>query len=87
MRRGVFYTRNSVFLAAKAVVTLKINSLRSLARLPELKLLSKLEQSQVTVLDEVQVNLADKQVVYVSNSSGRHYARQIGRLMASQNFN
>ena len=86
MRRGVFYTRNSIFSAAQAVITLKTNSLKSLAKLPELKLLNTLERRQINILDEAQVNLADKQIVYVSNSGGRLCASQLGRLLAFQSF-
>ena len=86
IRKGVFYTRTSTFSAVQALVTLKISSLRRLVKLPTSKLLNTLELSKVTVLDEAQVNLADKQVVYVTNSNGRPSASQIGRLIALQSF-
>ena len=86
MRRGVFYTRSSILSAAQAAVSLKVNSIRRLARLPLTTLLSTLKQRHIAVLDEVQVNVADKPIVYVANSGGRPSALQLGRLMATQSF-
>ncbi|MEE2999667.1 MAG: Wzz/FepE/Etk N-terminal domain-containing protein [Pseudomonadota bacterium] len=84
VRRGVFYTRSSVLYAVQAGITLKVNSLRRLARLPTSKLLNALEQREVAVLDEAQVNVADKPVVYVTHSNGKPSASKIGRLIATQ---
>ena len=61
-------------------------TLKRLARLPKSKLLSALEHREVAVLDEAQVNVADKTIVYVTNSGGKPSASQIGRLMATQSF-
>ena len=86
MRRGVFYTRSSILSAAQAAVSLKANSLRRLARLPLSKLLNTLEQRNIDTLDEVQVNIADKPIVYLTNSGGKPSASQLGWLMATQSF-
>ena len=86
MRRGVFYTRSSILSAAQAAVSLKANSLRRPARLPASKLPDALELRSVSVLDEAQVNVADKPIVYVANSGGKPSASQLGRLMAIRSF-
>ena len=86
MQRGVFYTRSSILSAVQAAVSLKANSLRRLTRLSFSKLLSALERHQVAVLDEAQVNVADRPIVYVANSGGKPSASQLGRLMATQSF-
>ena len=86
MRRGVFYTQSSILSAVQASVSLKASSLRRLSRLPISKLLNTLDQRHVAVLDEAQVNLADKPIVYVTNSGGKLSASQLGQLMATQSF-
>ena len=86
MRRGVFYTRSSILSAVQATISLKATSFRRLARLPLSKLLYTLEQRHFAVLDEAQVNVADKSIVYVANSGGKPSAPQLGRLMATQSF-
>ena len=85
-RRGVFYTRSSILSACQAAVSFKANALRRLARLPLSELLNTVEQRHITVLDEAQVNVADKPIVYVANSGGMPSASQLGRLMATQSF-
>ena len=86
MQRGNFYTRSSILSAVQAAVSLKVNSIRRLARIPVSKLPNALEQRRVAVLDEAQVNLADKSIVYVINSGGKPSASQLGRLIATQSF-
>ena len=86
MRRDIFYTRSSVLSAVQAAVSLKVNSIRRLARIPASKLPIALEQRQFAVLDEAQVNVADKPIVYVTNSGGRPSASLLGSLIATQSF-
>ena len=86
MRRGVFYTQSSILSAAQAAVSLEANSLRRLTRLSGSKLLNALKQRHIAILDETQVNIADRPIVYVTNSDGRPSASQLGRLMATQSF-
>ena len=86
MRRGVFYTQSSILSAAQAAVSLEANSLRRLTRLSGSKLLNALKQRHIAILDETQVNIADRPIVYVTNSNGRPSASQLGRLMATQSF-
>ena len=86
MRRGVFYTRSSILSAAQAAVSLEVNSLRRLARLPLSKLLNTLEKRNIPTLDEAQVKVAGRSMVYLSNSGGRPSASQLGRLMATRSF-
>ena len=85
-RKGVFYTRSSILSEVQAPVSLRTNSLKSLAKLPASKLLNSIEQSKVIALDEAQVNVADKPIVYVANSGGKPSASQLARLMAIQSF-
>ena len=84
MRRGVFYTQSSLLSAVQATVSLKAKSLIRLARLPASKLPNALKQRRVAALDEAQVNVADRPLVYVTNSSGKPSASQLGRLMATK---
>ncbi len=86
MRRGVFYTQSSILSAAQATVSLKTNSLRKFIKLPLSKLVNTLENRHVHILDEAQVNVADKPIVCVTNSDGRPSASKLGRLMATQSF-
>lgn len=86
IRRGVFYTRSSLLSDVQAAVSLEVNSLTRLARLSGAKLLNALKQRHAPILDEAQVNVADKPIVYLTNSSGRPSASQLGRLMATQSF-
>ena len=86
MRRGVFYTQSSILSAAQAAVSLEANSLRRLTRLSGSKLLNALKQRHIAILDETQVNIADRPIVYVTNSDGRPSASLLGRLMATQSF-
>lgn len=84
--QGVFYTRSSIFRTVPTTVSLRIGSIKRLARLPASKLLSVLENQQVATLDEAQVILADKPIVYVTNSGSKPSASQLGRLLAIQSL-
>ena len=86
MRRGVFYTRSSILSATQATVSLNANTLRRLVRLPASKLSTTLEQRDFAILDEAQIIVAEKPIVYVTNSGGKPFALQLGRLMATQSF-
>ena len=82
--KGVFYTRKSIIKFAKPSVALKSTSFRRLSRLPVSKLLDLLTKRTVLEVDEAEIILADKKLIYVINSGGRPTAYGTSRLLATQ---
>ena len=84
LRRGVYYTRRSIISETQSLIALNSNSFKSIAQLKSSSLPSALSNSEINELDEAEVSLSDKHLVYFVDLQGRPTAAQAARLLATQ---
>ena len=84
IRKGVYYTRSALLFNAKADIALKSKPLRRLARKLNSENLEQLSKQKITALDEADLKLSSKNIVYVINFGGRPTASNATRLLAIQ---
>ena len=84
LRKGVFYTQSSVILSARAHAAFPSHAFRRIARFSEDKLVRTINKRKLSSLDEVDVLLARKNLVYVVNTGTTPSAMQTARLLAIQ---
>ena len=84
IRRGVYYTRRSIIADTQSLMALNSNSFKRIARLKSSGLLSALSKREINELNEAEVCLSDKRLVYFVDLEGRPTAAQTARLLATQ---
>ncbi len=84
MFRNVFYTRYALLTHVNADLALKSKAVRRLARKSISEVKEQLSKRRITTLDEADLKLATKNVIYVINSGGRPTASNTARLLAVQ---
>ena len=84
MRKGVYYTSSALLSNVNANLTLKSKPIQRLARKPISDITAQLSIQHVTVLNEADLKLASKNIIYVMNSGGRLYSSNAARLLAIQ---
>ena len=84
VRKSVYYTRSALLSNANADLALRSKSIRRLARKPISDIRKQLSKRQITVLDEADLKLANKKLIYVMNSGGQMTASNAARLLATQ---
>ena len=83
-RRGVYYTRQSIIDDTKPLVDLKTNKFLRISRLKSSSILSALNNRHINELDEAEVSLLERKLVYFVDLGGRPTAAQAARLLATQ---
>ena len=83
-RRGVYYTRSALLFSTNADLALKSKSIRRLARKSIPEITAQLSKHQITALDEADLKLAGKTLIYVVSSGGQPTASNTTRLLAIQ---
>ena len=84
LRSGVYYTRHSIISDAQSLMALNSNRFKRIARLKSSGLPSALSNREINELDESEVSLSDKHLVYFVDLGGRPTAAQAARLLATQ---
>ena len=84
LRRGVYYTRRSIIADTQSEIALSSNRFKRIARLKSSSLQSALSNREINELDEAEVSLSDKHLVYFVDLEGRPTAAQTARLLATQ---
>ena len=84
LRKDVFYTQSSVISLARAHAAFPSHTYRRIARLSGNRLLKALRERKHQSLDDVDVLLANKNLVYVVNTGATPSAVQTARLLAIQ---
>ena len=82
MRRGVYYTKSALLSNANADLALRSKHIRRLAQKPISDVIAKLSQQPITALDEADLKLATKNIIYVMNSGGQPNSSKASRLLA-----
>jgi len=83
-RRGVYYTRSALLSDTNADLALKSKSIRRLSRKSISEITVQLSKKQIPALDEADLKLAGKEVIYVMSSGGQPTASNAARLFATQ---
>ncbi|MFL2794105.1 MAG: GumC family protein [Paracoccaceae bacterium] len=84
LRRGVYYTRRSIIADTQSLMALSSNRFKRIARLKSSSLPSALSNREINELDEAEVSLSDKHLVYFVDLEGRPTAAQAARLLATK---
>ena len=84
LRRGVYYTKRSIIADTRSLMALSSNRFKRIARLRSSSLPSALSNREINELDEAEVSLSDKHLVYFVDLEGRPTAAQAARLLATQ---
>lgn len=83
-RNNAYYTRKALISDVNASLSVKNKSVRRLLRKPVSEIISLLSKRRVPILDEADIKLANKKLIYVFNSGGRPNATDVARLLALQ---
>ena len=84
LRRGVYYTKSSIMADAKSYLIFKTNSFRRISRWSISKIYSQLSQRRIIELDETEIFLANKKLIFILNAGGRATASGTARLLATK---
>ena len=84
IRKSVYYTKSALLSDANADLALRSKPIRRLARKTILDIAAKPSSRQLTVLNEADLKLAPKNIIYVINSGGKLTASNASRLLATQ---
>lgn len=84
IRQGVYYTRSALLMDARAGLSLRSNRIRRLSKKSISKIISIISNRRILDIDEVEITLANKKLVYVLNCGGRPTASGTARLLATQ---
>ena len=86
LRKGVFYTQSAVISSARANAAFPSHTFRRTSRFSGDRLVKALNKRKQPSLDDVDVLLASKNLVYIVNTGGTPSASQTGQLLATQSF-
>ena len=84
MRKSVFYTRSALLSNTNADLALRSKPIRRLSRKTIPDMAAQLSKQQITVVNEADLKLANKNIVYVMNAGGQLTASNAARLLATQ---
>ena len=82
--RGVYYTRSALISDANAELALNSKSIKRLSQKSTTMIKSIISKRRFLPLDEAELKLADKKLIFVSNSGGRPSASNAVHLLATQ---
>ena len=81
---GVYYSRSALFSATSAGLALRSKPIKKLSQKSFSNIISFISKNKLIVLNEAEVKLANKKIIYVSGSSGKMTAANAARLLATQ---
>ena len=84
MRRGVYFTESTLLSDVDADLALKSKSIRRISRSSISNIISVISKHRMMLLNEAEVKLAKKKLIYVFSSGGRTTASGAARLLATQ---
>jgi hypothetical protein len=84
LRRGVYYTKSSIIAEAQTTLVLKTSPFRRISSWSISKIYNQLSERRIIELDETEIALANKKLIYVLNSGGRATASGIARIIAAK---
>ena len=84
LRTGVYYSKANIISDSRATLILRSRSFRKLTRWSFIKIKSYLSKHRVLEIDEAEIKLANRKLIYVVNCGGRPTASGTARLLATQ---
>lgn len=82
IRQGIYYTKEAILSDSQANLFLKTKSFRKLSRSPFRKIGSLISKHRFLEVDEVQIKLASKKLIYVVNFGSRAAEARIAQTLA-----
>ena len=83
-RRGVYYTRSALLSNANTDIALRSKSIRRLSRKSIPDIMEQLSKRQITAVNEADLKLASKKIIYVMSFGGQLTTSNAARLLATQ---
>ncbi len=83
-KKGVYYTKSLIASDAQAGLSLRSKSFRRLSRWPIKKIIQYISKKRISEIDQVEIKISNKKLVYVLNCGGRPTASGTARLLATQ---
>ena len=83
-RRGVYYIRSALLTDSKAQLAVRTKSIRRLLLKSIPKISSFISTQRVVALDEANIKLANKKLIYVFSSGGRSSASDVARVISTK---
>ena len=84
VRKRVYYSRSALLANVNADLALRSKPIRRLAKKSISELVEQLSKRQITELNEADLKLTNKKIIYVINSGGKPTASDATRLLATQ---
>ena len=84
IRKRVYYTRSALLSNANADLALRSQPIRRIARKSISEVTAQLLKRQITPLNEANLKLASKKLIYIMNFGGQLTASNAARLLATQ---
>lgn len=83
-RRGVYYTKTSLISSANAKLSLKSKSIKRISRRTVSKIRLLISKRRILEVNEAEIKLASKNLIYILNCGGRPTASGAARVLATQ---
>ena len=84
VRRGVYFTSSALISNVNADLSLNSKTIKRVARRSIAQIILMISKKEIIVLDEADLQLASKKIIYVINSGGQPAATDAARLLATQ---
>ena len=84
VRRDVYFTSSALISNVDADLSLNSKTIKRVARRSIAQIILMISKKEITVLDEADLQLASKKIIYVMNSGGQPAATDAARLLATQ---
>lgn len=84
MRRGVYYSKSALISNVNADLAVKARFIRRLSQKSISDIISTLSKRSIAALDEADLKLSNKKIIYILNSGGQPTASNAARLLAVQ---
>ena len=84
VRRGVYFTSSALISNVNADLSLNSKTIKRVARRSIAQIILMISKKEIKVLDEADLQLASKKIIYVINSGGQPAATDAARLLATQ---
>ena len=83
VRRGVYFTSSALISNVNADLSLNSKTIKRVARRSIAQIILMISKKEIKVLDEADLQLASKKIIYVINSGGQPAATDAARLLAA----
>ena len=84
LRKGTYYSKIPLISDSQPKLAIESHFIKKISRWPISKIDSYLSKKRILDLDEAEVNLANKKLIYILNCGGRPFASKVAQLLATK---